>query len=95
MFPQTGTGRLPLMKSSAGLFALLAATAFSAGQDLFLKNLPTLRDFASHRITSADPTGRNEDWRFLEPGGTLVLADIQGPDCITHFRDNRAAASAL
>jgi hypothetical protein len=42
----------------------------------------------AHRITSTDPTGNNDDWRQLGPGQTLVFADIQGPGCITHFRDN-------
>ncbi|MBI4325326.1 MAG: DUF2961 domain-containing protein [Chloroflexi bacterium] len=76
------------MKASACLFALLAAAALAPGQDISLESLPALRDFESRRLTSADPSGRDEDWRFLEPGATLVLADIQGPGCIVHFRDN-------
>src|SRR5208282_1750934 len=72
---------------------ILVAVFFSAGllaqaQDFGLESLPNLHDFESHRITSADPTGGNDDWRRLEPGQTLVLADIKGPGCITHFRDN-------
>jgi len=58
------------------------------GQDLSLEQLPGARDFEAHRLTSSDPTGGNEDWRYLEPGGALVLADIQGPGCIVHLRDN-------
>ncbi len=53
-----------------------------------MERLPTLRDFESHRITSANPKGGNEDWRILQPGDKLVLADIKGPGCIVHFRDN-------
>ncbi len=53
-----------------------------------LDALPSLKEFESHRITSADPTGGNADWRDLPPGGTLVLADIHGPGCIVHLRDN-------
>jgi hypothetical protein len=56
------------------------------GQDL--ETLPEEEDFESHRITSADPTGGNNDFRDLKPGGTLLLADIQGPGRIVHFRDN-------
>lgn len=53
-----------------------------------LELLPRLCDFEMRRITSADAPGRNRDWRVLEPGQTLVLAEIQGPGCIVHFRDN-------
>jgi hypothetical protein len=76
------------MKSRISLAACLSAGLFAQAQDFALDNLPTLHNFQSHRITSADPTGKNDDWRRLEPGQTLVLADIQGPGCITHFRDN-------
>lgn len=58
------------------------------GQDLSLEQLPAARDFVAHRITSADPSGGNDDWRYLEPGASLVLADIHGPGCIVHLRDN-------
>jgi D-arabinan exo alpha-(1,3)/(1,5)-arabinofuranosidase (non-reducing end) len=58
----------------------------SQGTDI--GQLCAARDFQAHRITSADPTGGNQDWRYLEPGATLVLADIHGPGCIVHLRDN-------
>lgn len=63
-------------------------TAPLAAQTFPLASLPVLRDFESHRMTSADPTGGNRDYRVLEPGKTLVLADIQGPGCIVYLRDN-------
>lgn len=53
-----------------------------------LESLPQLCDFEMKRITSADASGRNRDWRVLQPGQTLVLAQIDGPGCIVHFRDN-------
>jgi hypothetical protein len=49
------------------------------GQDLALDQLPAMCPYEAHRVTSADPTGGNDDWRYLEPGGTLVLAEIKGP----------------
>lgn len=76
------------MKSLACILAWWSLAVAAPAQDLALDPLPALRDFESHRITSADPTGRNEDWRDLKPGETLVLADIQGSGCIEHFRDN-------
>ncbi len=79
--------RLP---SSAlfGVVAFLSVASASRSQDWALDNLPARQDFASHRLTSADPTGGNDDWRDLPPGQTLVLADIRGPGRIVHFRDN-------
>jgi hypothetical protein len=76
------------MKRNASLLFLCAAGLMSQAQDLSLEGLPALRDFESHRITSTDPTGGNDDFRVLGPGETLVLADIKGPGCIVHFRDN-------
>jgi hypothetical protein len=73
--------RLPIC-----LLSLAAAGALA--QPALLENLAALPDFESHRITSADPTGGNNDWRMLAPGQTLVLADVQGPGCIVHLRDN-------
>ncbi len=73
-----------LSMAAFGAIPLLASRL--RGEDL--ESLATREDFESHRITSADPTGGNDDARKLEPGGTLVLADIQGPGRIVHFRDN-------
>ena len=52
-----------------------------------LSGLEQLKDFASRRASSADPDWRhgNRDWRPIEPGGTLLLADLKGPGIITHF----------
>jgi hypothetical protein len=70
-------------------FALLATLAGPVcGQGPALEDLPTLRDFESHRLTSADPTGGNADWWDIKPGETRVLADLRGPGSIVHFRDN-------
>ncbi|MHB8523207.1 MAG: glycoside hydrolase family 172 protein [Limisphaerales bacterium] len=74
------------MKLQLCLIASLAASIALRSQEL--ESLPALHDFESHRITSADPTGHNDDFRFLDPGQTLVLADIHGPGCLVHFRDN-------
>ena len=76
------------MKPKTSLLVLWAAGLISQAQDLSPETLPVLRHFESHRITSADPTGGNDDFRVLGPGETLVLADVKGPGCIVHFRDN-------
>jgi hypothetical protein len=76
------------MKRVAGVWVLCIVTSFLRAEESGLDSLPALRDFEAHRITSSDPTGGNEDWRDLAPGQTLVLADVRGPGCIVHFRDN-------
>lgn len=76
------------MKTLQTFLALLLLSISLPAQDSNIEQLATARDFEAHRITSSDPKGGNEDWRYLEPGGTLVLADIKGPGCIVHLRDN-------
>jgi hypothetical protein len=43
-----------------------------------LNDLPALRSFESHRLTSANPTGGNADWWEIGPGKTRALAAIEG-----------------
>ena len=52
-----------------------------------LTGLEKLKDFEAMRASSCAPDWRNgnDDWRPIEPGGTLVLADLKGPGMITHF----------
>jgi hypothetical protein len=68
------------------LVLLVSAALFA--QSPALEELPAMRDFQSHRVTSADPTGGNADWWDIGPGETRVLAEIAGPGRIVHFRDN-------
>lgn len=37
------------------------------------------------RISSTDPRGKNRDYWRIPPGESIVLADIDGPGCITHL----------
>jgi hypothetical protein len=60
-------------------------------------NLDLARIKRAHtkRYSSWDQSGRNADSWKIQPGETRVLADIQGPGCITHiwmtqFRNYRA-----
>ncbi|MBN2326440.1 MAG: DUF2961 domain-containing protein [Candidatus Omnitrophica bacterium] len=50
-----------------------------------LRDLSVPPDFESHRVSSFDRSGGNQDWISIEPGETKVLADIQGPGAITHI----------
>ena len=50
-----------------------------------LASLPSLRDYASHRISSWDQTGGNYDLWNIKGGEKRVLAEINGPGCIKHI----------
>ncbi len=50
-----------------------------------LKNLATLSDARTARASSWDQSGRNKDYWLVEPGKTVVLADLEGPGCINHI----------
>ncbi len=80
------------MKSYLVLPAVLVLSASLFGQEPSLDDLPALRDFESHRITSADPIGRQRRLVGHRAGQTRVLAEIQGPGRIVHFRDNITSA---
>ncbi len=50
-----------------------------------LASLPQFRDYRSHRISSADPSGGNHDWIDVAAGERLTIAEIRGPGCIRHI----------
>jgi hypothetical protein len=66
-------------------FCAQALAQLSPGNPL--AGLEKLKDFEAMRASSSDPDWRNgnADSRPIEPGGTLVLADLKGPGMITHF----------
>jgi hypothetical protein len=50
-----------------------------------LASLPQLRNYVSHRISSYDPTGGNNDSWQIKPGERRILATINGSGCIKHI----------
>jgi hypothetical protein len=50
-----------------------------------LSGLTRVRDARSARASSWDPSGRNQDNWVIPPGETIILADLEGPGCITHI----------
>jgi hypothetical protein len=66
-------------------FCAQSPAQLSAGNPL--AGLEKLKDFEAMRASSSDPNWRNgnADSRPIEPGGTLVLADLKGPGMIVHF----------
>jgi hypothetical protein len=69
----------------------LAQHRLPAGSDL--GDIATLRDGRSMRVSSTDPNpAGNADNRQLEPGQTIVLAEIDGPGIITHIWNTISSA---
>ncbi len=54
------------------------------GADL-LRSVARLRDARTLRESSYDRDGGNADWWMFDPGQTRVLAELDGPGCITHI----------
>jgi hypothetical protein len=48
-------------------------------------DIARIRKGKTHRVSSYDITGRNQDAWIIGPGETKVLADIPGPGLITHI----------
>ena len=65
---------------------LLALTAGACAQSP-LDGMSKLRDFRAMRASSSDPNWENGngDARGIAPGGTLTLAELQGPGRIAHI----------
>jgi hypothetical protein len=62
-----------------------AAAQLSPGNPL--SGLEKLKQFQSMRASSSDPNWKdgNADARPIAPGGTLTLAELEGPGAIVHF----------
>ena len=76
------------------VFSALPIDAQSGGPAGPLDQLYRLRSIATARISSADPTGANQDWLNIGPGETKTLADISGAGVLrrfymTHVADDR------
>jgi hypothetical protein len=64
---------------------LIAGQIFSQDSSNLLQNLTQKQDYISKRISSFDRTGANRDFYSIEPGTTLILAEINGPAIIHHI----------
>jgi len=50
-----------------------------------LEGLCRIKDAVTKRVSSYDVSGRNYDSWKIKPGETKILAEIDGPGCITHI----------
>ncbi|MEA2255041.1 MAG: hypothetical protein QOG35_1086 [Solirubrobacteraceae bacterium] len=67
---------------------------FALGDDL-LGRVAKRREARSARVSSWDHTGGNADAFVIMPGETAVLADLEGPGCITHLWFTQACRRVL
>ncbi len=66
------------------LFAAIGA-AQSPGIPFDLSDLPRIKTFTAHRVSSDNPfVGSNDDSKRIMPGETLVMADLRGPGVVNH-----------
>jgi len=74
---------------SGFLFALIFAQQqdVADAQDLahWQADLTQLQSYVLKRVSSADTTGGNADFRVIEPGATLTVLDADGPGVLTHI----------
>jgi hypothetical protein len=79
---------------SGAILSLVLTTAVFAAD---LDSLYVIRKGESRRISSADPhwPNGNSDCRPIEPGGTLVVAEVDGPGLIKHLWFTIAAQDPL
>src|SRR5215813_11659056 len=47
-------------------------------------DLTRQQDYVMRHSSSADPTGGNNDYRAVPPGGSLTLLDVDGPGSVSH-----------
>lgn len=80
------------MKQISLLFALILTLAAPASRAQFspgnpLAGIEKLKEFDARRASSSDPNWKdgNGDARPIAPGGTLTLAELEGPGVIAHI----------
>ena len=67
------------------LFSVLPQFLFAQTQWPPKLDLTQPQDYVLKRVSSADPTGANADFREIQPGATLTLMDANGPGLLTHI----------
>lgn len=79
------------MSSTRMVLLLVVAAACTAAQNpdrgpFGLLDLPRMKSFTAHRVSSANRfTGSNDDSKRIMPGETFVMADLKGPGVVSHI----------
>ncbi len=77
-----------LLRVVATALIIGAATNSASAQGNPLDGLERLKTFETRRASSCDPdwrNGNNDVRRWIEPRGTMTLAELEGPGVITHI----------
>jgi hypothetical protein len=85
---------------SVVLLAYCAAAQAPDGGPFSLLDLPRIKTFSAHRVSSGNRfVGSNDDSKRIMPGETYVMADLRGPGVVSHIwitvADNEYAWSRL
>ncbi len=67
---------------------MIAAAALAIEPNGLLGGLAKAKDFEARRSSSENPVDRdnnNHDYKLIEPGETLTIADLEGPGRIVHL----------
>src|SRR5437879_11834626 len=67
------------------VFAQGRPKAQAQGPAHWQADLTQPQPYVLKRVSSADPTGGNADFRSIEPGATLTVFDVDGPAVLTHL----------
>ncbi|MGB2905533.1 MAG: glycoside hydrolase family 172 protein [Candidatus Aminicenantaceae bacterium] len=70
---------------TVAVFLILGLAAVPLNAQDLLRTLGRQQDFKSHRVSSFDRSGGNNDRLAIAPGKTAVLAEIEGPAAIHHI----------
>ena len=77
------------------VFFVLAAYSTQPSNAQDFPSLPVQKDYTQERVSSSDPTGRNDDGNWKNPikaGEERTIANLTGPGVITHIWFTIAAA---
>ena len=67
------------------IFVAMHSPALAQDLTRWPASLTHPRDYVLKRVSSADPSGGNADFRPIEPGGTLTVLDVDGPALLSHI----------
>src|SRR5437762_5782494 len=67
------------------IFVAMHSPALAQDLTRWQASLTQPQDYVLKRVSSADPSGGNADFRPIEPGGTLTVLDVDGPALLTHI----------
>ena len=76
---------LPVEQQAIRIYALIIVAA-ACGPAQSLTDLPRLKNFSAHRVSSDNPyVASNDDSKRIFPGETFVMADLRGPGVVDHI----------